>query len=518
MRAIKTATVFAISLLTAVGAFAVTWDGGGTDNKWSTQANWWGDSLPAAGERAFWNGLGSYSAIDLDANQSIAGIVMDNGQTSPLSITNNNTLTLGGSGIEFYASAGDLTIDANLALSVGQSWTVQSGQTLTLNGSVSTPNWLNINNVGTTTFKGAVNNTSTVRAIQNSFVIDGASGQFADTLYTRSGGSVTMNSGNVTVNSLYLAEYATEDYFTMNGGTFATTASSVSISDNSNGGRVVFTQTGGTFDASSATSALNVSNYGETDLDLSGGTFKGATGTTYLSVRKDTVMTISGDADVQVDTLALGRSGVSAGAGVNTELSLDGGTLTVDTDLVRQQGIASLNLNGGTIAAGATFTIEDDSSLTTTVEAGGAKFDVGTGLTLTVDELLETDGNGGGLFKSGDGSLILTADNQYTGDTEILAGTLSISNPYLDEGSTVKIASGGMFDLGFSGTNTVAALYLDGIAQGGGTWGATGSGADNTNDSYFSSTGMLYVIPEPATLSLIGMMGLVFILRKKLIS
>jgi hypothetical protein len=75
------------------------------------------------------------------------------------------------------------------------------------------------------------------------------------------------------------------------------------------------------------------------------------------------------------------------------------------------------------------------------------------------------------------------------------AGTLSIGNPFLSASNAVVIATNAVMDLAFVGTNPIGSLTLNGVAQGNGTYGATGSGAANINDTYFTGTGVLLVGP-----------------------
>ena len=84
--------------------------------------------------------------------------------------------------------------------------------------------------------------------------------------------------------------------------------------------------------------------------------------------------------------------------------------------------------------------------------------------------------------------------NTYTGNTSIDAGTLSITNPYLADAADVLLTTGGIFNLGFAGTDTINRLFFDGAATSGGTWGATGSGATNINDTFFTGSGVLNVL------------------------
>ena len=67
----------------------------------------------------------------------------------------------------------------------------------------------------------------------------------------------------------------------------------------------------------------------------------------------------------------------------------------------------------------------------------------------------------------------------------------------LPTNTILRLVSPGVLNLA-GGTNTVAALYLNGAHQVAGTWGATGSGADHVNDDFFSGTGLLVVMTLPA--------------------
>ncbi|MEI8312584.1 MAG: PEP-CTERM sorting domain-containing protein, partial [Verrucomicrobiota bacterium] len=68
-----------------------------------------------------------------------------------------------------------------------------------------------------------------------------------------------------------------------------------------------------------------------------------------------------------------------------------------------------------------------------------------------------------------------------------------------------------------SGVNEmVNTLFFGTQSQISGTWGATGSGALNINDTYFSGLGMLTVaVPEPATWLLLAATGTFFMVMRR---
>ena len=105
------------------------------------------------------------------------------------------------------------------------------------------------------------------------------------------------------------------------------------------------------------------------------------------------------------------------------------------------------------------------------------------------------------LAKGGIGTLTSTGTNTYTGDTVVQNGTLSISTTDLADGADVKLYTGGNLDLNTSGaTDTVRSLYIDGVPQVTGLWGATGSGATYTSD-LITGSGFLNVLTLGGTLT-----------------
>lgn len=163
------------------------------------------------------------------------------------------------------------------------------------------------------------------------------------------------------------------------------------------------------------------------------------------------------------------------------------------------------------------------------------------------------DGSGSvAITKIGTGTLTLTGTNSYTGDTRVEGGTLSVAEPTLADTADVYLTTGATLELDFApsggsagdfdnsafvdgadfilwqqntgvgsltdweadygtggGTptvDTIDQLFIDGVAQATGTWGAIGSGAANET-ALISGLGWLNVtttavantaaVPEP---------------------
>lgn len=174
---------------------------------------------------------------------------------------------------------------------------------------------------------------------------------------------------------------------------------------------------------------------------------------------------------------------------VNGTLNLDGGVLTVGRlheadNIVSTNYNSTLNLNGGTLRVLSTTT-NGASFLrnlnTATVRANGAIIDT-NGVATTIGQALlaEMSGNvstGGGLTKVGNGTLTLTGNNTYTGNTTVSGGTLAITAPY-SAITTTTVAGGARLRINSGATpSTLPAITLQ-----------EGSGLELNLGSYNAST------------------------------
>jgi autotransporter-associated beta strand protein len=192
------------------------------------------------------------------------------------------------------------------------------------------------------------------------------------------------------------------------------------------------------------------------------------------------------------------------------------GTVNANLGLMfRRDGTS---LNGGTLVLGAA----DKASNLLLVETGTTTL----GTTVSGSK---------GLTKSGAGNLVFAQPMTYNGGTDIAAGTLTVApaaalggddvtvsagatlalqnNLAISNTAALRLVTGATANLGFSpgAEEIVAALFLNGVAQADGTYGASGSGAQFINDAFFSGSGLLRVgepPPIPTALFWVGDDGL----------
>ena len=121
-----------------------------------------------------------------------------------------------------------------------------------------------------------------------------------------------------------------------------------------------------------------------------------------------------------------------------------------------------------------------------------------------------------GLIKNGAGVLILAGTNTASGSVTVSNGTLIVSAPsslgsspaIAVDGGTLELrttnaisdyaslriaSSGAKVNVAAGLTETVSLLYLGDVLQANGTYGASGSGAENVDDTHFAGTGRVQV-------------------------
>ncbi|HZZ77581.1 MAG TPA: hypothetical protein VFE62_03625, partial [Gemmataceae bacterium] len=166
---------------------SISWTGGGSDNHWSTGANWSGGVAPGSGDTA---DLGSSApTVVLDTGVTIANLIISTGTLD----TNGNTLAITGSSSQW--SGGTISNGGTLNVSFGNI-TISSAVTL---------DDVQIYDQGTTTWTGGnitLNHGASIIVMGGTFDIQSnaqlLSGGTGTNYVTNSGGTIQKSSGSGT--------------------------------------------------------------------------------------------------------------------------------------------------------------------------------------------------------------------------------------------------------------------------------------------------------------------------------
>ena len=207
-------------------------------------------------------------------------------------------------------------------------------------------------------------------------------------------------------------------------------------------------------------------------------------------------------------------SAFNLGDGTGISTAFVGGTTGFASGVFLRNSSGRLNMNSGKLVAGVNGALV---SGTGAVVLNGA----GTFDTAFAGSTISTPISGIGSFtKEGAGTLSLSGSNTYSGDTSVLAGTLSIAAASLSDLADVYLYAGSTFNLGYASTDIIDSFFIDGVAQDTGIWGALGSGAAHET-SLLTGTGTLTVttaaVPEPTSIALaaMGSLGLLALRRRR---
>jgi MYXO-CTERM domain-containing protein len=304
------------------------------------------------------------------------------------------------------------------------------------------------------------------------------------------------------------------------------------------GGTGTYTLSGGTVNAATTSgfAVMGSASGSQGTLNVSGtGVFNSTVGGMIVGEGGTGILTVSGGGLVNI-----GTNGYQLGAnasGVGT-INLNGGTLQGGS-VFKGAGTGTFNFNGGTLQATASTATFMTGLTAANVQSGGANVDT-NGFDITVGQALLDGGGGGGLTKTGLGTLTLSnAANTYTGATLISNGVLATDlTGSLGTGNitVADLASAGLI-LGNGGSIADAATLFFGDAATITLNNATSDtvlGITQTDDSQsigagvytagdlnsffgvssFQGSGTLTVIPESSA-TLLGGLGVLGLLRRR---
>jgi fibronectin-binding autotransporter adhesin len=499
-----------------------------TDNL-NLTTSWTGLAVPGSGDVAVWDStVTAANTTLLGADLGWAGIRI----ASPVglvTISAGNTLTLGASGIDMSAASQNLTLNNAVALGVAQIWTVQSGRTLTTAGGVTFNNALTKNGTGTLNLNTTAGSGAGGVTVNNGTLSLGLAGAAGTGTITMNAGTLDIGGNFTTANAINVGgNYALTFHNSSTLNSAWTGSGNVTVSGISSGRTLTW---GGDISGYSGTVSFGTLA-GTLRLDNSAGN-TGSSGLildlgTSISANTrngSSTMNIGGLIGGTGTTLTGRSSGSGSGAttysigGANTDTTFsgkitDGATATAVTKV----GTAKLTLAGANTYSGATAInggiLQVDGSLAgagaVTVGASGKLMGIGTinGSTTVNGEIAPGDSAIGtltfnnALTLAGLDTMELNRANSQNADLIndvgsgiTLGGTLTVNNigAALVLGDTFNL-----FDGTISGTfSTINLPTLDSSLQ----W----------DESQLYNNGIIDVVsvPEPATLALLGVGGLV---------
>jgi len=147
-------------------------------------------------------------------------------------------------------------------------------------------------------------------------------------------------------------------------------------------------------------------------------------------------------------------------------------TLTGNINLNVGGGRGNIESEGGLLTLSGT--ISNATAVTRNLHLGGSADGMVSGP--IVDNNLDPLGKVA-VHKNGTGTWTLGGANTNTGETNVNAGTLAVSNPVLADSAAVRIAADAVLNLTHGATDTVDRLFIDGVEQYFGSWGGLSSSA-----------------------------------------
>jgi autotransporter-associated beta strand protein len=486
------------------------WDGGGSDDSWSTAQNWSGDVAPANDGSATVMFAGTTRlAPSVDMPWNITGLAFNAGSGS--FVISGSSITTGSGGIIQSATATQ-TINNSVILAAAQTWRANTGN-LTFGGSVDNAGFL-------LNLEAAM-----ARSISLNGLVSGFGGLQKTGIGTLTisgnnsyAGGTTLSAGTLVANH---DNALGSGVLALNGGTL-NTAGARNFSNSVNiGGNIALSGQPMTFSGSftlAANATLNITNTTtlSTGLLQSGGA-RALTKSGRGSLIILNTLASTGNVTASGGVLALG-SGVSLPGSL---LTLSGGQLATQGTFSRTLGTGAGDVRftkGGFSAFGGPLTI---TGFTGTPEWGSTANFLGSNSTLIFGSTLANDvvtwtndfslgaqnrtisvtdnssttadravisgviSGAGGVVKTGSGRLDLNANNSFGGEMAIRQGEVAVDT-LANTGAASALGSGAAIRLGNAtsagtlrytgiGHSTNRPIFLAG-STGGGTLIADGSG------------------------------------------
>lgn len=368
--------------------------------------------------------LGNYQAVSgvtVGANGTlkVQTTVRNQGTVGPL----DQTITLSGGTLTTLDDQTTATVNVTLVLTEGTTSTlnIPTGKTFTLSpATISGSGTLNVtgdgvlNFSGTTTLSGNFNRSNTV-------------------IMNNSGNLTVANGGSFTTTSNLCLRGATltvQDGATVNIGRIVICdANNATSSVTQSGGTVNITGTNNTHTTSAS---FMIGHWpGGATYTLSGGTLNSLGADMHLTWDCNGTFTATGGTANLLGIIMEDHNANRVGT-----VNLEGTRLNIGASGITRSNLSSttghtVNLKSGTLGALADWSSPLNMNLTSgAVKIDTAKWDTATGASTTTGQTITLSGalsGTGGITKVGEGTLILSGQNTYTGTTVVQGGSVDVS-------------------------------------------------------------------------------------------
>ncbi len=409
-----------------IAANTATWDGGASDNKWTSNTNWMSDIGPGfIGDSVTFAGIVQLTP-DMNTNYNLTGLTFDGTAGAfILGSSTGSTLTNGNGGIVNNSTA-TATLNVPVVVSAAQTFLAAAGN-LTLNANVSlSGNALTVDGTANTAIGGVVSGTAGIAKNGSGTLL-----LSAGNTYGNNGASDTsVNVGVLAMgNDLALG---TSRLNIGDGGTVQSADNSAHIITNrlnfgsGAGGNVIFGGTGNlklTGAANNGTDKILTVNNPQTELSgaMSGASARTVAGTGILILSG--ANTYSGNTTINPGaTLQLGNGSTNGSLATSSAIDVEGALIFNHSDALVQ----------GTQFSGAPIT------------------------------------GGGSIVQAGSGTTTLNAANAYSGSTTVNNGELFITPAYQSVGN-VLVADSAKFGVSASSVSNSATIGNLTLGNGGAT-------------------------------------------------
>ncbi len=545
-------------------AAALTWDGGGADNNWSTCANWTTDTCPAAGDTVTFNGTSTKSVtIDAGAPASVATLTIAAGYTGTITLArtfattttfsqatgtftaSNQSFTMAAftlSGGTFTASSGTTTISGAVTVTGTPTFNHNSGTvnftggtaTIACNGislnlatfnntaaktissGCSIPIGNNPTIANAITLNGTLTGSGTLTTTTGTFLL-GTTGSLSGFSGMTSGGGMTvngtLNAGSYspfTVNGSFALGAASN--FTAPSGTMSVVGLSITAGAtfNANGGTIDYT--GGTSSSTCGSVTFNLITFHNTSTKTIGSDCTlplGNNPTIANGVTLNGTMSGTGTLSTTAGTFTLGTTGVLSGfSGIST-----GAALTINGTL--NAGSYSTFTSGGafTLGAASVFTAPSGSmnlqgsvtfnaGMTFNANSGTVNLIGNTGTIACANATFNlVTISAGTNIKTINSDCNLPLGNNPSITRVVLNGTLSGTGTLLHTTSTFQLNAGATLS-GFTGLQDNVSLIIAGASLDANTFSTFNIlGGLNVSSGSFTATTSGFSIGTTLTMS-----------------